>query len=694
VIKRRRTSLNPKKERRKKKEMYRKYIAVATLICLMLISAFATTGITTVKAESPIVLHLVQDSSDYDGMHAVGHSIKEELAKIGITVEIDYRETGVFDDTVFGQYWNYTWDDAPNLGWDMFIRENWCMPNDLLWFESMLAAVGMPPAGYQRMSWNNTKADALLRAAYEETDPDTRRKWMLLWQQEYVHDNPAPTLYLLTWIGVNDKRFQTPWGGPGDVPEWYDPYLNTWVEEPMPETVQLKFATGAGWWEYNPIFMWTMAQDASQLMTHSMLYVISREWGSAHGTGFYNKPYLAVGDPVFDWNAMTADVYLRDDVYWHNFTDEWTTPGTPIVYNNYQFDADDVICTFEALMDPSTASWGKSDYDNVLDVSVHSGGVEKIGPYQVRFHLLNPIAPECFKQLLANEWGVMILPEHIMGSVDHKDWYSHWTNREHPPPGTGPFQFVYDIPDAHWKLEALDEYPAELGGPHTIDEILGYVITEPAAAWTALMNHEIHYAHGGVWSATPEQIEAARADPSFTVFDDPIPATRNLAFNLRNPVLSNRYVRQAIAHAINYPHIVDTILPLAGLSPNCTIQASPTWPMMEWAYPTPADEVKYNIGPYEYNIAVAQQYMDMWNYSQVGTDYTLGPVGDNDFSGFVELDDFVIWAENVGTAPDDWPWYPGQDIDPDADNSDYVEMADFYRWRENFGEHYPFYGAR
>ncbi len=116
--------------------------------------------------------------------------------------------------------------------------------------------------------------------------------------------------------------------------------------------------------------------------------------------------------------------------------------------------------------------------------------------------------------------------------------------------------------------------------------------------------------------------------------------------------------------------------------------------MLEWAWPTPADEVPYNIGPYEYNIAKAQQYMNMWNYSQVGTDYTLGPVGDNDFSGFVEMSDFFIWAENVGTAPDAWPWYPGQDIDPDADNTDFVEMADFFRWRENIGEHYPFPGAR
>jgi hypothetical protein len=92
--------------------------------------------------------------------------------------------------------------------------------------------------------------------------------------------------------------------------------------------------------------------------------------------------------------------------------------------------------------------------------------------------------------------------------------------------------------------------------------------------------------------------------------------------------------------------------------------------------------------------------MNMWNYSLSANapagspEVALGPVGDSDFSGLVELDDFVIWAENVGTAPSEWRWYSGQDIDPDADNTDYVELPDFYDWIENIGEYYPFFGAR
>ncbi len=59
--------------------------------------------------------------------------------------------------------------------------------------------------------------------------------------------------------------------------------------------------------------------------------------------------------------------------------------------------------------------------------------------------------------------------------------------------------------------------------------------------------------------------------------------------------------------------------------------------------------------------------------------------GDADFSGLVEMDDFVFWAENVGKNSDQL----SIDAYSDFDNNGYVEMADFYRWRENIGNHYP-----
>jgi len=87
-------------------------------------------------------------------------------------------------------------------------------------------------------------------------------------------------------------------------------------------------------------------------------------------------------------------------------------------------------------------------------------------------------------------------------------------------------------------------------------------------------------------------------------------------------------------------------------------------------------------------------YMDMWRYSQSGKQpYTKGPVGDHDFSGYVETADFPIWARWFGSHPADWRFGHGQDIDPDNDNNDYVEMLDYPLWSNKFGKHYPFDGA-
>ena len=680
----------------------------------MLISAFAISSL--VQAPNPhkgtLTLHLTLESISHRGRHAIAHLLKEDLAKIGIDVIIEYRERGVMDDTIEGEYFNYTWDDEPNKGWDMSFWQFWGLPTDLVWFPGMYHIP--PPFGWARSGWNNTEANELLMNCIHELDPVKRREYALWYQQQYVHDPPNIVLYSRVQRQCCDARLQTPWGTPGwqDALWDYDPYILSWSETPMPDKVVLKWGCRLEWYAcLNPIYMWLGAQDISQLLTHSMFYVTSQIPGSPPAEGFFLRPYLAVGDPVFSEDGLTADIELRNDVYWHNFTDEWTDPLNHVDYFNEKLTADDVVCTFDALLDPATASWNRADFEVVLDVSEFPGGVEKLDDYHVRFHLIEPLSMEYFKLLMGDEWGAMILPEHIMGKVAHGDWYTHWTNTVvtgHPPPGTGPFQFVENnVAEGYWKIAAVPNYPEGLGGKHIIDEIIGYKITEPGACWTALTTHEIHFGMR-CWEATKDQLDTAAADPTLTVYDSPVSEVELLRLNLRHPALSNRYVRQAIAHAINYPHIAEDIVPLVGIK--ARLQSTPVWPMMAWAYPTPADLDKYNIGPIEYNIDIANQYMDMWKYSlpeyaPYGTPddpdptglVAQGPVGDGDFSGFVEPWDFTIWADRIvegQLTPDEWPWRAGRDIDPDYDNSEYVEMDDYYRLKDNLGAYYPFYGAR
>ncbi len=107
-----------------------------------------------------------------------------------------------------------------------------------------------------------------------------------------------------------------------------------------------------------------------------------------------------------------------------------------------------------------------------------------------------------------------------------------------------------------------------------------------------------------------------------------------------------------------------------------------------------------NLAPYEYSIAEATQYMDMWLYSQPAyapegsPEVDQGPVGDADFSGRVDFNDFWVWWDNYGSSPSEWTWIPGRDIDPDFNNDNAVTFDDFDRWRLNWGKAYPFEGAR
>jgi hypothetical protein len=100
------------------------------------------------------------------------------------------------------------------------------------------------------------------------------------------------------------------------------------------------------------------------------------------------------------------------------------------------------------------------------------------------------------------------------------------------------------------------------------------------------------------------------------------------------------------------------------------------------------------LEPYEYNLTKAQQYLDMWKFSLQNASYMDGPVGDADFSGCVNLDDVWKLTQNYGKPPEEWPWKPGNDVDPDFDNDGDVDLDDLELWEGSYGTEYPFPGGR
>jgi len=144
-------------------------------------------------------------------------------------------------------------------------------------------------------------------------------------------------------------------------------------------------------------------------------------------------------------------------------------------------------------------------------------------------------------------------------------------------------------------------------------------------------------------------------------------------------------VRLAMAYAIPYPKIFNDILPGWGVKvayPGKTM-------VLPWQ-----DTFDTALGNYVYDINKAKMYMDMYRNSLVDGDYTKAPLGDHDFSGFVDLGDYPVWVNNLGKYTYELPWWPTNPVDPDNDNDGRVRLADLVPyWSENVGKYYPYVGA-
>jgi len=635
---------------------------LVTLACLMLVSPLITGSMTQVQANpDPLfTIHLVGSSSieflkiEWEFFFDIAYAIKAELAKIGINVEIHFVDP--WDPWPWEPWggWNLTWDEG---GWDMGIVEWGWMPTDLLWFEGCYSEAGQPPRGWNYFGWENEIADYFLHLGMTTVNPTLRKEYIWTWQEEYMHDPPAPVMYYPIVYEVTDANLE----GWDKVVGFWDTDDLKFANTTLEDDVTLEFGSAEDLITLNPLFTLSIGSQIFTNQVFDMLMKTSKDPATGQAV---LKPSLAREPPVYSPDGMNATVYLRENVTWHD---------------GYPFNATDVKFTFDAVTDGATRCTGYGDFAPVID------RVEIVDEFTVVFHFKAP-SPH-FSTLLADDYGAMIIPEHVLRNVTHRQMRKHSTNTDTPMPGTGRWKFVEWVRDEYWLVEVNPDY---FLGESMIDRIYNYVITDPAEGLTALQNHEIHV--GNCWSATMEQIQTInQTDPTLKVVPTLSPEVTHLGFNLHHPILSNRYVRQAIAHAIPYDHIINDVLPTISRSGNRA--TAPVTPLHGWLYNT-------ELQPYEHNIAKAQQYMDMWKYAQPeyapegSANVTLGCVGDADFSGLVDLDDFYLWRNNFGTTSTEWPFVSGRPIDPDFTNDDYVDLDDFYAWIGAWGKEYPFSGAR
>jgi len=275
---------------------------------------------------------------------------------------------------------------------------------------------------------------------------------------------------------------------------------------------------------------------------------------------FNVQPGLAEHWEVSD--PLTYIFHLRRGVSFHD--------GRPLTSR-------DVKWTFDSLLQGKIRSTKTSTYRYV-------DRIDTPDDLTVTFHLKEP-----FAALLWNlsEGAIGIVP---YGSLDE-------ITRN--PLGTGPFKFVSAETDKEVILERNDAYWGEK--PHLARVRFAVV---PDATTEAL---ELRKGSADLTinsPMTPDMVVTLEGYPSLVVQRGPGTRMAYLAFNLRDPILKNVRVRQAIAYALDRRPMMEY------LWRNQVQPARSVLPRQSWAY----DD---DLPRYDYDPGKARQLLDAAGYPAV-----------------------------------------------------------------------------
>src|SRR5262249_22083250 len=114
------------------------------------------------------------------------------------------------------------------------------------------------------------------------------------------------------------------------------------------------------------------------------------------------------------------------------------------------------------------------------------------------------------------------------------------------PIGSGPFCFVYQEPDSQVIIERNDNY---WGQRARVERVRFTVVPDATTRALELRKGSADISPSGSLSA--DMIGTLRREPKLAIDQEPGTVLAYLTFNLRDPILKDVRVRQALAHAID-----------------------------------------------------------------------------------------------------------------------------------------------
>src|SRR6266581_393819 len=345
--------------------------------------------------------------------------------------------------------------------------------------------------------------------------------------------------------------------------------------------------------------------------------------------------------------------FLRKDVKWHPREGEEPRP----------FTADDVVFTYNIMMHPKTITPLKVRYEFIEKI-------EKTGDYTVVCTLKRPILNALAK------FSFKIIPKH---GPANPQYLTREDRFAHSPIGTGPYMLQTVTGDGEVVLVSNPDY---FKGRAHIDKFIAKPFADQNIMAQALMFNAVDM----IVLVNPRNLPEVQGDKRFVLQPYNALSYSFFGYNVRNPLLADRRVREAIAVAVNRQEMLNSFFNGQG-----TVISGPFAPG-SWAYNLDVKPLPFNpersrallaeagFKPGADGIiekeseAVKRVVLAFQNY--------LKSVG---IAIAVEFKEWQAWKEDVFLEHNFDIMFASWVFDDSADISSLFHSAEIGDWKNNFG---------
>ena len=240
-------------------------------------------------------------------------------------------------------------------------------------------------------------------------------------------------------------------------------------------------------------------------------------------------------------DGLIYTFYLRRGVKWHS---------NAAFKPTRDMNADDIVFAINRQWKEDSPYFKVTSpnhsYFNDMGMPKLIKSVDKVDQQTVQITLNKPEAP--FLSDLAMEYAGIQSQEYAVSML--KAGTPERIDQE--PIGTGPFQLVQYQKDALIRYKA---FPQFYGGKAKIDNLVFAITPDASVRWAKLQKGECHV----MPYPNPADVAAMKADPKFTVLEQPGLNVGYLAYNTTKKPFDDVRVRKAVNMAINKKAIVDAV---------------------------------------------------------------------------------------------------------------------------------------